>query len=395
MITGTITYANAIGAPALRFVPNVLISGTGISGVVALTDTFGAYSLTGFGAGAYTVTPSKIGGQNGAVSALDAALVARHVAGPPLPHLAGNQLIVADVSGNGTVTSFDAGEIADYVIQLPPTGSTGNWIFSPMNRTYASVNADISGEDYSALLMGEVSGNWSDSPSSRPAISGGPERSATVKLPRLVTPADNEVIIPVSVQGTADKGVIAYEFDLRYDPSVIQPQANPVDLAGTVSSRLTAVANAKEQGLLRVAVYGATPISGTGILMNLRFTAVGAPGTVSPLTWERLMFNDGNPQTMASDGQVELSAAAPNQAEISGRLLTTLGAGVPNTNVTLTDMSGQTRSVISNEFGVYRFGGLQVGQTYTISVDSRGYAFAPLTVSVTDQLVSTDMITDQ
>ena len=95
------------------------------------------------------------------------------------------------------------------------------------------------------------------------------------------------------------------------------------------------------------------------------------------------MLNEGDPATMASDGQVELSAAAPNQAEISGRLLTAMGQGVPNSRVTLTDTAGQTRSILSNGFGVYRFGNLQVGQTYTVRVESRRYAFTPLTVSVT------------
>ena len=66
---------------------------------------------------------------------------------------------------------------------------------------------------------------------------GGPESSAAVNAPHLVTPADSEVVIPISVHGAANKGIISYEFDLRYDPSVIQPQVNPVDLAGTVSSR--------------------------------------------------------------------------------------------------------------------------------------------------------------
>ncbi len=376
----------------------MLVSGAGIPPVAALTDALGSYSLTGFGSGAYTVTPTKIGEQNGAIAAFDAALVAIHVVGPPLPPLTGNQLVVADVSGSGVITSFDAGLIADYVVMLPPTGSTGNWIFNPPSRSYPSVTTSISGEDYIALLMGEVSGDWNGTVSARPgrdAVSGGPERSAAVKLPNLVTPADSEIIIPVSIQGAANKGVIAYEFDLRYDPAVIQPLAQPVDLVGTVSSRLSAVANATEPGLLRVAVYGAMPISDNGLLMNLRFTAVGAPGSVSPLTWERLMLNDGDPQTLVTDGQVELSAAAPNQAEISGRLLTAFGSGLVNTRITLTDLAGQTRSVISNGFGVYRFGGLQVGQTYTIRAESRRYAFTPLTVSVTGQLVNVDMIADQ
>ena len=263
---------------------------------------------------------------------------------------------------------------------------------SPTSRTYVSVTSDFTGDDYIGLLIGEVTGNWAPGPL-RPA--NGSERSTAVKAPHLVTPADKEVLIPLAVEGAADKGIISYEFNLRYDPSVIQPQKDPVDLAGTVSSGLSAVANPNEPGLLRVVVYGPMPIDSNGVLLNLRFNAVGASGSVSPLTWEKIMFNEGDPQAMASDGQIEISAAAPNQVQISGHLLTALGAGVPNAQVTLTDTTGKSRSVISNGFGAYRFGRLQVGQTYTIIVESRRWTFTPLTVSVTDQLVSVDMIAEQ
>jgi hypothetical protein len=57
-----------------------------------------------------------------------------------------------------------------------------------------------------------------------------------------------------------------------------------------------------------VVVYGPVPISDSGILLDLRFTAVGAPGTVSPLMWERFIFNE-DPATTVTDGQVELSNA--------------------------------------------------------------------------------------
>ncbi len=300
---------------------------------------------------------------------------------------------MADVSGNGAITSFDAGEIANYVVLLPPFGSSGNWIFTPANRTYPSVTSNITGEDYSALLMGEVSGDWNSGVGSRSEL--GSDATAAIRLPNLVTPADSEVIIPVSVHGAANKGVVAYEFNLRYDPAVIQPQANPVDVMGTVSGRLTAVANGSEPGLLRVAVYGSIPVSEDGVLLNLKFISVGAPGAVSSLTWESLMLNDGNPKAMAADGQVELSTAGPNSAEISGQLLTSMGQGIPNTRVILMDLMGRSRTVISNGYGVYRFGGLQVGQTYTINVAGRKNGFTPLTISVTNQTANVNLIAGQ
>jgi hypothetical protein len=162
------------------------------------------------------------------------------------------------------------------------------------------------------LLIGDVSGNWSNT-GARPAVSPqlaagrGPERTVALNISNLAAAAGKEIIIPIRVDGAVGKGIISYEFDLRYDPAVIQPQTDPVDVARTVSRGLTAVSSAKEPGLLRVAVYGPMPIDGNGVLLYLRFTAVGAIGSVSPIVWERVMFNEGDPRVIATDGSLKIS----------------------------------------------------------------------------------------
>ncbi|MBK8466299.1 MAG: right-handed parallel beta-helix repeat-containing protein [Chloracidobacterium sp.] len=159
VIAGTVSYGNSTGSP--RFVSGVLINAITSPNVFATTlgagPGQGTYLLSGFGSGSQTVTATKTGGVNG-ISSFDAGLVARHAAG--ITPLMGNQLIVADTSGNGAVTSFDAGQIARYAAGLNNFGSTSNWIFTPSSRTYPSVTTNIAGEDFIALLMGDVSGNW-------------------------------------------------------------------------------------------------------------------------------------------------------------------------------------------------------------------------------------------
>lgn len=157
-IAGIVTYGNAIGSPTPRFVSGVLLTAVGSPNVTTTTSVNGTYTLGGFGSGVYTVTPSKTGDINGAITSFDSARIAQHASG--LNPLTGNQLIVADVSGNGTVSSFDSAQIARYAAGLDNHGSTGTWMFIPANRTYSSVNTNITGEDFIALLMGEVSGNW-------------------------------------------------------------------------------------------------------------------------------------------------------------------------------------------------------------------------------------------
>jgi len=315
-ISGVVTYGNSNSGT--RFVSNVQIHGAGVPPASTVTDfPNGAYTLTVFSAGPYTVTPSKVGGQNGFVTSLDAARITQHVTGVNLL-TTDIQKVVADTSGNGNITSNDAALVGRYVTGLgEPLGFAGKWRFFvppgppfpvgayPTNRSYPLLTSNISGEDYVGLLVGEVTGNWLNT-GARPSNEGGPERGVDVGLPNLLTPLGKEVIVPVTVDGIINKGAIAYEFDLRYDPSVIQPMADAADSAGTASRGLSVIVNALEPGLLRVVVYGPMAIDENGVLLNLRFTAVGKPGSVSPLTWERIIFNEGEPRVTALDGKVEL-----------------------------------------------------------------------------------------
>ncbi len=303
-ITGTVSYGNAIGSPAPRFVSSVLMSGSGLPPVSTSTNAAGSYTLSGFGAGAYTITPSKSGGQNGSISSFDAARISQHVVGATV--LNANQLVVADVSGAGGVSSFDSALVASYAVSAPNTGSTGLWRFSPVSVSHASIASSITGEDYTALLMGDVSGNWIDS-GARPNVSVGPQRPISLTIPA-INASTETVNVPVSVKGIAGKGVISYEFDLRYDPTVITPMKEAIDLSGTVSRGCSVAVNSAEPGVLRVAVYGASQIGENGILLNLRFSAVGETGSASQIKWERIVFNEGMSAVAVSDGSVSILA---------------------------------------------------------------------------------------
>ena len=336
-ISGTITYGNAISNPVPpRFVKNVSVASTAGSPAVGpvVTGTPGTYTLSGFGAGAYTIQPTKTGGPNGAITSNDAARVAQGVTGA-LPFVSQNQRFVADTTGNGAVSSQDAAKIAQFVAGLPtvPPNLSGQWKFfvtgapSPLptppqvyndSRSYGSVSGSATGEDYVGLLIGEASGNWNPATHPRGSESNAECRiqnaecgkPLTVGLDQIAVSTNNEIVVPVSVQGVADKEIISYEFDLRYDASVIVPLQNPVEVAGTVSRGLFAVANPYEPGLLRVVVYGPMPIDEDGVLLNLRFTAVAIEGSTSPLTFERIMFNDIDALDSVIHGEVKLSSAS-------------------------------------------------------------------------------------
>lgn len=121
------------------------------------TDAMGIYGLIGLPFGAYTVTPTKTGDVN-SISSLDASLVARASAG--LTALTANQIIAADVSNNGTISSTDASLIARTASLIANPGIAGTWKFSPASRSYPNLISNQTAQNFDAILMGEVTGNW-------------------------------------------------------------------------------------------------------------------------------------------------------------------------------------------------------------------------------------------
>ncbi|MBX7053580.1 MAG: carboxypeptidase regulatory-like domain-containing protein [Pyrinomonadaceae bacterium] len=403
-ITGSVLYSEHGGSPLARPVPNVTVNGAGTPPVSALTDGFGAYSLSGFGAGSYTRSASKVGQENGAVGGFDAAAISQHVVNL-VPLTDARKLFVADVSGNGTVTSFDAALIARFAVALPGAGSSGTWVIkrtgvSPLTdlSTYgpSTVYADISGESYTAYLMGDVTGNWNlptNQLGGRPAGFEG-KKPLRISAPELIASANTEVVVPITIRDTTGRGINSYQFDLRYDPDVLEPSANTVDLSDSISEGYLATVNPIEPGLIKVVVFGPNPLAGSGRLMNLKFNVIGDVGSESALTWETFGINEGGIDFEVMDGRLVVSAAS-NDAAIAGRVLSAAGQPVGGATVTLVDTNGQTRTARTSSLGNFRFAELTIGQTYTVSVSAKRYTFAPQTVSVTGDAVDLDLIAEQ
>ena len=77
---------------------------------------------------------------------------------------------------------------------------------------------------------------------------------------------------------------------------------------------------------------------------------------------------------------------------LSGRVTTPGGLGLRNAVVSLTDSLGVMRTATTSSFGLYSFGDVPVGGTYTITVASRRYRFTPRTLAVNNNLTNIDFV---
>jgi hypothetical protein len=389
-ISGIVNYSNSA---AFKPVPNTTLSAAG-SVNTAANSAFasGAYALSGMGSGAYTVTPSKTSDVS-AISGFDSALIAQHVVA--LITLTPAQAAAADVSENAVITSFDAALIARFVVSLPDAGITGTWKFNPANRSYANVEANQPGQDFGAILMGEVSGDWT-APTMFAASEknqAAPEATVSVSIPNKNVQQNENFEVLVTVGDTTGQGIISYQFDLLYDPAILQPQAMPIDASGTMSSGMSITPNNPSPGLLKVVAFQATPISGSGTLLKFKFNAIGSPLSNSALTWQNFMFNEGNPGDNAIDGRIFV-VFSPTAAsvDVSGRVLSAVGQPVKNAEVVLTGGDGAGYVARSNQLGYYLFEGIPAGESYVISVRSKRHTFNPRLLAISDSISDLDLV---
>ncbi len=95
-----------------------------------------------------------------------------------------------------------------------------------------------------------------------------------------------------------------------------------------------------------------------------------------------VLLGPGNNQLKFINGPARPTAAA---VTVRGRVLSPFGRGVSRALVSMTDSTGQTRTVRTNPFGFYTFGNIEVGATYILEVRAKRYTFTSQALSLTEE----------
>ena len=300
-------------------VPGVLLSLEGTQVYTDLSQADGSYTVSGVAAGDYTLTPSKSDGVDG-ISAYDASLALQHDAG--LITLSGYAATAGDVNKSGDITSMDASYIlqkATELIALPFPGAGTVWEFDPANRTYIDLSGSISGQDFTATLLGDVSGNWSqvgfsteDSLSSGPSLRGRGSallagrlwaaNTASLALPHLYAEPGERITVTLEI-ALDQAEVYGADIAVSHDPTVVSAAAAS---AGDVAQGFLTESNLNPPGQVWVAMAGAQPITDGSHLLALVFNVVGELGDTSPLQLTTVELNEGGVTTLAQGGSISV-----------------------------------------------------------------------------------------
>jgi glucose/arabinose dehydrogenase len=376
---------------------NVTMTLTGNNGFVTrttTTDTNGAYTFAGVPNGNdYVVTPSRAAEVlDASITAFDASLAAQFAA--LQISLSPNKQTAGDSSNNGAVSAFDASQIARYQLSIPAVGSiAGAWRFIPASLSINNLSADQINQNATAILVGDVSGNWTPSGPTRLEPQGAV--NIVVSLPNKQDPPAGTSTIPVTVGPTTGQGVFAYDFDMFFDPAVLQLQSPAFDAAGTLSAgwsintSTSTDINGKVHLILNA--FNTSPLSGQGTLIKLKFNVVGGAGSTTPLTWAAFNFNEGTPADTNINGTFTAGTPSAAAARVSGQIVTADGHPVAGTTVTFLGAAGIIRAITDSN-GFYKVEGLSAGGFYTVTPSRANFVFEPVSRSFSLVADKTDAV---
>jgi len=208
--------------------------------------------------------------------------------------------------------------------------------------------------------------------------------------------------VTVQIQATAQGMENCFEFSINYDPTVL---SNPVAGLGTDTQTAMLIADTTQAGVVGIEVAlpaGQMIAAGTKQIATIQFdvSALAEPGTSSLTVGDVPMLRgvyDTELSTIASafnGGTVTSLGPTAAPVTLSGRTATTSGNGISGVRVTLTNMRGESISTLTNPFGYYVFSGVDSGESYLVSVSSKGYIFAQSTmlVNAVDNVLDNDFV---
>ena len=426
-ISGVVSYGTTPVGNPIKYVSDVLLTASGSGSAFATTNSTGDYSLSSLVNGSYTVTPSKTAQtDNNGISLQDASEVAKYVFNQRT--FTPSQLIAADATGNGTVSLQDASEIAKRAFNISSTNIVGQWKFSPATRSYPNISANLSGENYQAILIGDVTGNWTPPSANRPEEETAGETAADekaaelfvsdgqqsglpvnnhqakdqpsaetvaggipVSLPNQSGSSNTTVLIPVTVGDLTAQNITSYELTIRFDPTILEVASPAFETSGTLTGAAGGysvfVDPTQATGTLRVGAFGTASLSGSGTLIFLRFNVLAGAAATTALEFIEFKFGEsGMPDSATTNGMFMRFGPTAAAAIISGQVVTTEGRAVSRAKVSITNQNGESRIAVTNPFGYYRFIGVAAGQTYVINAVHKQYTFNSQVLSVNGNL---------
>jgi hypothetical protein len=268
-------------------------------------------------------------------------------------------------------------------------------IFIRNNRRAVLALSLVIGLAVLVVLTGRTSAR-SDTGSLSPATVEG----RRIRVVSTTASAGGQVTVSIELDSEGDE--VASSFTLNFDPAIF---SNPVITLGSAApggSSLSTNSNQAGTGKLGILVDSTSPFTfgPSRQIVSVTFNiAAGAPAGASAITFvtSPTPLSVSSPlgallPTIYEVGTVTISSPNTTLVTIGGRVTTPTGVNIRNAVVSLIDSNNVRRTATTSSFGLYSFADVETGSTYTLTVASKRYRFAPIITAITDSVSNLDFV---
>ena len=122
--------------------------------------------------------------------------------------------------------------------------------------------------------------------------------------------------IAINVPDTSPKNILGFLIDISYDTNLLTISGHST--VGTLTaSGWTVISSFPSPGIVRVVGAAATPLTGSGVLVNLVVASADAPGS-SNLNFSQILWNEGTPPAVADGGDILISTTGITVPFVNG-----------------------------------------------------------------------------
>ncbi|MDZ7264566.1 MAG: T9SS type A sorting domain-containing protein, partial [candidate division KSB1 bacterium] len=152
-------------------------------------------------------------------------------------------------------------------------------------------------------------------------VAGGTSPGVSVFIPDLCADTAATITVPVYISDVTNKAVTSVSMALHFRSQVLQYIGS--NLTNSILAGWMSMVNVKGD-TIRLGAFGATDLTGQGLLAEFTFLVIGRPAMQSGLTFLEMMLNEGEPSVMAYDGLVTVNYVIPVElaalaARVNGR----------------------------------------------------------------------------
>jgi len=300
-ITGKVNYFGGAS------VPGATLKTMGAGDFSTSSEIDGSYVLSNLPTGSYILKASKVNDVN-EITAYDASLVLQSASG--LMTLSQNQQIAADVNRNGSVTSMDASYILEKSVELidvPFPGAGIIWDFVPSEINYPLLNSDKSNQNFTGVLIGDVSANWTyPGEEAMMKVLENMNLQATVSLPGAVYLPQESIVVPVNLTFEPEAEITSLDIEIHYDAQAID--ANSIISGEMVSlNNMVIASNLDIPGVIKIGLAGDSPIIYEGDVAFVKFDVLSLDCNPQDLILVKASLNEGSVETQKINSSISLS----------------------------------------------------------------------------------------